>query len=486
MVMKKKLNFIIVFALCFFSMQSIADFKKIKSACHLLSAAQIEDINKVVVHYSQLDNGLKVYIVENHRLPLFSLQLVFNVGAADELTGQSGYAHLFEHLMFKGSNNVADGEHFAAIRNVGGNVNASTDYDKTRYWSEAPIDSLDRVLWLEAERLQHLSITQKKLKNQQQAVLEEKLLRIDNVPYFKIASEFMVSAWQGTDYDHLIIGTKDDINRATVKQVNYFFERYYQPDNAILVLVGDVQVDSALQKIKFYFSRINRPDSQKVHRQVKKKNKLLKGKSERHYDPLAPFPLYALGWHTIGKKDEDFYAVELLTDILFKYDNARLKHVLIEDKQLAFALIGMPLGFEQFGISVMGIVPHSYADFGQIKSAVKIQLERIQHEGVSPSELCAVKKYQQIKIIRKMSNNKEMAELIADGVFFFNEPRHAIDALSAYQRVDNQQIKRMAKKYFHHDWLALEIVPGPGMRFLKWFMEILPRGISQSIEQKIL
>ncbi|MCU7941030.1 MAG: insulinase family protein [gamma proteobacterium symbiont of Bathyaustriella thionipta] len=410
-------SFIFLFFLSFNSHTKAYEPSENDSSCQLLSSVQLKNLSAVQITYEHLQNGLKVYILENHQLPVFSLRLVFDVGAADEQPGESGYAHLFEHMMFKGSKNVPDGQHFSAIKHIGGNVNAATDYDKTAYWTEAPVNFLDRVLWLEAERLQNLIISESNLDNQRQAVLEEKLLRIDNVPYFKVASEFMVSAWRDTDYDHLIIGDETDINQATVNQVNDFFEQYYQPDNAILVLVGDIEPETAMNKIKFYFSAIK----SKRNRASSRSDAVntfhnLKGQTQSRFDPLAPFPLYALGWHTVGINNSDYYAVELLADILLNHDASRFKKRLKDESELVFETIGFPLTFEQAGITAMGMVPHSYADFSQIKAIVKSELDQVHLEGVSDTELCSAQKHRQIKIIKKMSTNREMAELIANGV----------------------------------------------------------------------
>ncbi len=463
-------------------------------SCQLLTEKQLNAVSSSQIHFRQLENGLKVYILENHQLPIFTLRLVFNVGAGDEQPGEGGYAHLFEHMMFKGSKNVPDGGHFEAIRAIGGQLNASTDYDKTDYWTEAASIFLDRVLWLEAERLQSLMINETNLENQRQAVLEEKLLRIDNVPYFKTASEFMVSAWQGTDYDHLIIGTEKELNKATVQRVQNFFDRYYQPDNAVLVLVGDVDVESSINKIQSYFNFSNNSmksiinvnsTGRAVHipeHETKTSSSSLSGKSESHFDPLAPFPLYALGWHTPGKHNSDYFAVELLADILLNHDASRIKRQLKEEQELVFETIGFPLTFEQAGITAMGMVPHSYANFSQIQAVVKNEIEQIHRKGVSQEELCSAKKHRQLIILQKMSNNREMTQLIGDGVLFFNNPMQMIADLRAYQDVDNSKIQQVARQYFTDDWLALEIVPGPGMRFVKWLMEILPQSVSKRIE----
>ena len=460
------------------------------SDCQLMSSEQLSRLLTSKIHFYEFDNGMKVYIYKNSRLPVFALRLLFDVGAAEEEPGQSGYAHLFEHLMFKGSRNVPDGGHFAAIKRVGGNLNAATDYDRTDYWTEAPVQHLDRVLWLEAERLNNLDITEVSLENQLAAVLEEKLLRIDNVPYFKAASEFMISTWQGTDYDHLIIGSEMDLKKASVTAVKDFYERYYQPDNLIMALVGDVEPQQVIKQIEYFFksSANERLIALSTPIVIKNSNKTisLHGKSAQRYDPLAPFPLYALGWHTIGKQHKDIYGVELLSDILLNHDASRFKIELIQKQELIFDTIGFPLNFEQAGITAMGMVPHAYADFTEIKKVIHKISQDIQKNGISDTELCSAKKYRQLQIIQKLDDNRAMAEMISDGVLFFATPYHFIDKLDAYAGVSNRDIKRIARTYFHDDWLELEITTGPAVKLAKWLLEILPRSFGRSLEQQFL
>lgn len=458
--------------------------------CRLLTDEQLEQLQSKKIHFYQFDNGIRAYINRKPELPVFALRLVYDVGASDELKGQSGYAHLFEHMMFKGSKKVRDGEHFAAIKSMGGRLNASTDYDRTDYWTEVPVRFLDQVLWLESERLNHLHITEASLKNQVQAVLQEKLLRIDNVPYAKAASEFMVSAWSNTDYDHLIIGSEEDLKRASVGEVKHFFKQYYRPDNLIMALVGDVEPKHVAKRIEKYFkTRIvkNISDSGGKTSQGHKMGwDSLSGNSENRYDPMAPFPLYALGWHTTGKYDPDIYSVELLADILLNHESSRLKTELKQKQSLVFETIGMPLTFEKAGITVMGMVPHGYADFARIKKVVKRTLSDIEIHGVTDYELCSAKKHRQLLLVNQMSQNRTMATLISDGVLFFDNPWHSVDAIRRYAEVDNQMIIKVANQYFHDDWLALEITAGPGVTLIKWLLETLPENISRSLEKSFL
>jgi len=495
----KKINYIHLTARVFLLLMLISDCfaqtavqKVLLQRCILPDKALKNRLISHKIHTYRLHNGLRVYLLENHRLPIFALRLVVKVGAADELNRQQGYAHLFEHMMFKGSKNIADGEHFSLIKQIGGNLNASTDYDKTEYWTEASVDYLDNVLWLEAERFSNLTFSNANLDNQRQAVLEEKLLRIDNVPYFKVASDFMISAWQGTAYDHLIIGSEQSLQHAAVSDVRSFFKQYYRPDNTVLVLVGDIVPGSTIKKIKKYFENNWIADKPKDNIVCKSSltgsrgSRSLSGRSETRHDPLAPFPLYILGWHTAGKQNPDYFAVDILADILFKGESSRLKRRLKEQDELVIELLGMPLTFEQAGISASAFVPHSYTSFEQIKSVVRDELQRVQKQGVSSSELCSAIKNRQLKILKSMSDNRKMAQLIGDGALFNNDPYYVLHAFSAYQQVDNRQIKKVAGQYFHEDWLALEITPGPGVRLIKWLMEVLPVSVSKNLERQFL
>jgi predicted Zn-dependent peptidase len=480
---------VIIFLILAVFLTKASAFKPDMSQCRLLTKQQIQQLMALrPIHDFQMENGLRVYLMQNHEAPLFTLRLLVDVGAADENEQQQGYAHLFEHMMFKGSKHVPDKAHFAVIKTVGGQLNAMTDYDKTAYWTEAPLQHLDRALWLEAERLKYLSINSATLENQKQAVLEEKLLTLDNVPYFKTVSEFMLEAWQGTPYDHLVIGTEQSISDATVEQVEEFFRQYYHPANMIMTLVGDFDALEAKTRIEHYFSHPDWTLQEKPALSAKKhQNKLLRSaRMDTRTDILAPFPLYAIGWHTVGIHDSDYYAVELLSDILLNHEASRFKRLLKSEQQLVFDLLGFPLIFEQLGITAMGMAPHSYARFSQIKAQLLSMLEEIHERGVTREELCAAKKFRQIKALQALDDNRQLAALIGDGVLFHNDPWHFLSALEHYAAIDNQQIKLVARRYFNNDWLALEIIPAGPIRFIKWLLEVLPKGLAQNLEYQAL
>ena len=185
-----------------------------------------------------LANGLRVFVVEDHSTPSFNMTLLYDVGSRDEVQGRTGFAHLFEHMMFEGSKNVPPMGHLTFVQRVGGNNNAGTSYDMTMYYNNLPSQYLELGLWLESDRLRSLEITDANFENQRKAVKEEKNMRMDNVPYSAAIQNWLSDAWKGTGYGHTVIGSLEDLEAAQTSDVQAFFDKYYSPNNAVLVFVA--------------------------------------------------------------------------------------------------------------------------------------------------------------------------------------------------------------------------------------------------------
>jgi zinc protease len=204
----------------------------------------------------KLKNGLRVILSEDHSAPTYSISVTYNVGSRDERDGRTGFAHLFEHMMFQGSENVGKGEHFIIIENNGGGLNGSTNGDRTEYHETLPANQLDLGLFLEADRMKSLAITLANLDNQRETVKEERRQRVDNQPYGLTFDTLFETAYDNFAYKHSTIGSMEDLSAATVKDVSDFFKTYYAPNNAVLTLVGDFKTSEVVQKIEKYFGGI--------------------------------------------------------------------------------------------------------------------------------------------------------------------------------------------------------------------------------------
>ncbi|HEV8494962.1 MAG TPA: pitrilysin family protein, partial [Candidatus Angelobacter sp.] len=218
---------------------------------------------KVEFTDTTLDNGLRVIIAPEHTAPVFSISLTYNTGSRNEKQGRTGFAHLFEHMMFEGSANVGKGEHMLLVQNYGGSLNGSTNNDQTNYFEELPKNQLDMALFLESDRMKALNITQANLDNQRNAVQEERRLRVDNQPYGKSFEELESMAYDNFAYHHSVIGSMDDLNAATLDDVKDFFRIYYAPNNVVMVLAGDLDPKETLAKVKKYFGGIPRQEAPK-------------------------------------------------------------------------------------------------------------------------------------------------------------------------------------------------------------------------------
>src|SRR5215813_621559 len=222
----------------------------------LLSMLPLATAQSVKFTEHKLKNGLRVILSEDHSAPTYSISVTYDVGSRDERDGRTGFAHLFEHMMFQGSENVGKGEHFIIIENNGGGMNGSTNGDRTEYHETLPANQLDLGLFLEADRMKSLAITPANLDNQRETVKEERRQRYDNQPYGLVFDTLFETAYDNFAYKHSTIGSMEDLNAATVKDVAEFFKTYYAPDNAVLTLVGDFRTAEVLPKIEKYFGSI--------------------------------------------------------------------------------------------------------------------------------------------------------------------------------------------------------------------------------------
>jgi zinc protease len=406
-----------------------------------------------------LQNGLRVYVLEDHSVPTLSLQLVYNVGSRDEVKGRTGFAHFFEHMMFKGSANIPDGGHFKYVLGTGGQMNAFTSNDFTLYFDVLPSQYLDLGLWLESDRLRSLAITDENFENQRKAVLEEKAMRVDNVPYAKAVLEFFADAWAGTGYGHQSMGTDEDLKAAKTEDVKAFFDKYYVPNNAVMVLVGDVTFDEAKTKVEKYFGDIPRgPDREAFgsvdHTQTKMEKKIP--------DKLAQQPLYILGWKTVPENHPDRHAVEMLMNILLRGDSSRITKILKDEKKLVIASVPLPSiagGGRDAGAAFAAFIPVKGAGFDSIKEVVRSEIETLKKKGISAKDLKKAINQVTVDTVEELGTNNGRATQIGVGALFHDDPTWVLTDLQGYRAVKPADIKRVANKYLTDQWMVVEVVP---------------------------
>jgi zinc protease len=394
-----------------------------------------------------LSNGLQVILLENHEVPVVDLQIWYHVGGKDERPGHTGFAHLFEHLMFKGSAHVGPDEHSRIIESVGGFDNAETGDDSTNFFETFPSQYLERVLWLEADRMGSLNVDDANFKSERKVVEEERRVRVDNQPYGSIEEDLRAAAFTVHGYHHTPIGSIADLDKATLEDVRAFFNTYYKPNNATMVIVGDFNSEQALAWTKKYFEGIPasagpipRPNAtepvQTAERDVAKSY------------TNTPLPAVVIGYKIPARYAPDSYALDLASNILTGGESSLLYQSLVYKDQIAVQTAGYgdfsedPNLFWAFAILNPGHTPED----GE-KALVSI-LDGLKTQPVTANELQKAKNQEISGFILGRDTDEEKAVALAGAALIGKNPDLVNTELERYLKVTPEDIERVAKEYF--------------------------------------
>ena len=416
---------------------------------------QTTDHNHEVAFKSfQLENGLRVVLSRDDLAPVVAIAVYYDVGSRNEVKGRSGFAHLFEHMMFQGSENVPKAGHFKYVENNGGDLNGSTHDDYTNYYELMPSSQLELALWLESDRMRSLKITAENLKNQQEAVKEEKRLSIDNQPYsaaYTTLDEMVYSNWANS---HPTMGSMKDLDAANLEDVKQFFETYYAPNNAVLAIAGDIDYAEAESLVRKYFSTIPR------HKDPPAANLAEPEAVPRHLysvtDVHAKVPAVAIEWKIPGRRSPDRYAISLLKAILIDGKSSRLYQKLVKEKAVCLEVGGsldLTRGPSDFSILLL----HKAGVKGQaVEAMVESEIDRIKKEGVGGEELARVKNQYRLSRFSGEADSDQYSGLqtaegralaLAEFMLFDGDPSLINTDLKGYLAVSADQVRAAAVKY---------------------------------------
>jgi zinc protease len=394
---------------------------------------------------TKLKNGLRIILAEDHNAPVFSVAVTYNVGSRDERQGRTGFAHLFEHMMFKGSEQVGPGEHFTLIFNNGGSMNGTTSEDRTLYFETLPANQLDLGLFLEADRMWSLDINKDNLDNQRNAVQEERRLGVDNVPYGKTFETINEQAYKNFAYSHSVIGSMADLNAADVSDVRAFFKTYYAPNNAVLSVVGDFKTAECLEKIRTYFDKIpSQPappvvDTTEPPQTAEKRLTL--------DDALARTPRLDIAWHTPPGNTPDDDALNVLSSILSSGRSSRLYDSLVRDKQLTagvFAGNTSMRGPSLFQVGGTVLVGKSVAD---LEAAIYAEIEKVKTAPIADWEIEKARNTQRRSYVNGLGSSLQRAVLLGQYALFFDDPNLVNTRADRLAKVSTADVQRVARQY---------------------------------------
>jgi zinc protease len=407
-----------------------------------------------------LENGLQVVLAPDTSRPVVNVQVWYRVGSKDERRGRTGFAHLFEHMMFRGSKNVGPEEHMRYIREVGGTVNAYTNFDRTVYWQTVPSNHLERVLWLEADRMDSLVVNEENFKKEREVVKEERRLRFENPPYGLLAEWVLDATFEVYPYKYSPIGSMDDLNAAAAPDVKEFFDTYYVPDNATLVIVGDFDPKTALAHTRAHFGRIAR--SGKVPRVKAEEPPQSELRMLTKSDPKAPLPAVASAYKLPSRGHADTYPLQVAFDILSAGESSRMYRRLVYEEQSALAaqaqfllLEGPSLGFI-FGVANQG------RDVKQVAASIREVVSGLAAAPPSDDELTKAKNTIVSRLVVDRQTMQQKADAVGEAASLLGDPQRYNSELPKYQAVTAADVQRVVKEYLAEPReTRLFIQPGP-------------------------
>ena len=410
---------------------------------------------KLELRDTKLDNGLRVILVPDHSAPVYAINVTYNVGSRNERPGRTGFAHLFEHMMFQGSENVGKGEHFILVLNNGGGMNGTTNEDRTNYFEELPKNQLDLGLFLESDRMRSLAITQANLDNQRNAVQEERRQGIDNQPYGRAYLDIDNLSFDNFAYKHSTIGYMSDLDVASIDDVKDFFRIYYAPSNAVLTLVGDFDPEETLAKVKKYFGSI---PAQPAPPKVNLSEETHYGeRREIIYDPLARLPMLIYAYHIPAGNSPENYAAQELSVILGEGESSRLYQHLVKDKQLAAQVqtqADARIGPSLFYILV---IPAPGAKVEAVEKGVEDEIASLLKDGITADELTKAKTQLLRRFIEQRRSTLSTANLVGRDAVYFGDPNLINTSIDKEAAVTVDQVNAVAKNSFVRDQRAVVV-----------------------------
>jgi zinc protease len=393
-----------------------------------------------------LPNGLKVVFLEDHSTPIVHLQVWYHVGSKNERPGRTGFAHFFEHMMFKGSQNVEPEGHPSYISSVGGQSNAFTNEDATVFWETVPAQYLPLILWLEADRMASLKIEEKAFKNEREVVKEERRMRIENQPYGRLQEIIADQSFAVHPYKHPVIGSMKDLDAASVDDVREFFGTYYVPNNATAVLVGDFDSKEALALVTQYLGRVP-ASARPVPRDIPKEPPQTKEKRVTLHDEW-PLPAVVVAHHITFDGNPDSYPLHIASKILSDGQSSRIYRKLVYEKGIALAAFGGGNIIEDPNLFFAVAIVQPGHTTEEATAALIAELDKLRDAPVSAAELQQAKNQFARDYILGRETNQSKAEQLGHAVVIHNDIKTADDEFEIFQNLTVTDVQRVAKTYF--------------------------------------
>ena len=420
-------------------------------------ALNAQEIN--FVEYD-LDNGLHVILHQDNTAPVITTAVSYHVGSKDEEEGRTGFAHFFEHLLFEGTKNIEGGQWFKIVEANGGSNNAYTSDDQTYYYEVFPSNKLELSLWMESERMLHPIIRQEDRINLQEGVVkEEKNFRLRNAPYGALLYAVRSNLYRKHPYGRLTIGLDKDLTAANIDDFKKFNARYHKPNNATLVVAGDIDIDQTKEMVEKYFADI--PSSDDVVRNLPKEDPIEETIRSTWYDPNIQVPALLVGYITPKMNTREARVLSLLSTYLSDGKSSVLYKRMVDDNKTALAVQTVNLAQEDYGTYLMLALPLGEITLEKLLSEIDEEIEKIKNELITDRDLEKLQNSLETQFVNRNASIEGIANSLSDYYTFYGDTGLINSELDIYRSITKEEIRDVAKKYLNSNQrVIVDYLPG--------------------------
>lgn len=413
----------------------------------LLLLAYSASAQKVAFTEYKLKNGLHVVLHQDKSVPVVAVSVMYHVGSKDEQPNRTGFAHFFEHLLFEGSDNIKRGEFMKLVSSNGGQNNANTTQDRTFYYEVFPSNQLATGIWLESERMMHPVINEIGVKTQNEVVKEEKRMRVDNQPYGNFLAEMMKRLYTKHPYRWVPIGSMADLDAATLDEFKAFNKKYYVPNNAVLVIAGDIDIAKTKKLVEDYFGPI--PAGAPVERTNIKEDPITKEIIDTAYDANIQVPAVLVAYRVPGMTSKESKALEMASSVLSQGNSSRMYKKMVDDKKNSLQVGSFNYALEDYGSYITYALPNGETALDTLIADMDEEIVKLQNAVISDAEFTKLQNQFENDFMDANTKMLGVAENLADGYTFHKNTNHINTELDEIRKITKQDIQAVAKKYLN-------------------------------------
>ena len=400
-----------------------------------------------------LDNGMHVILHRDASVPLVVTSVMYHVGAKDEDPERTGFAHFFEHLLFEGTKNIPKGEFMKIVERNGGSLNANTSNDRTYYYEFFPSNKLELGLWLESERLMHPVIDEKGVETQNEVVKEEKRLGVDNSPYGHLFEQILLSLFKKHPYRWTTIGSMDHLDAATLEEFQEFNKKFYVPNNGVLVVAGNFEIDETKKMVEDYFGPI--PRGNDVPRINIKEDPITEETRKEFFDANIQIPMVLVCYRTPSMKSRDAYVLDMISTILSDGKSSRLYKKMVDEKKISLQVQAVNLGLEDYGGYVILSLPLGENSLDDLLVNIEEEVVKLQNELISDREYGKLQNIFENTFVSSNASMAGVANSLARYYMLYGNTNLINDQIDIYKSITKEEIRDVARKYLKKNQRAI-------------------------------